>query len=236
MKKLIFALLVLPVFLFAQNDAPNMFETTNMKVKRGMEDKFEAAVKAHNEKFHKDSLFEARLGYNVSGPNGGTYTWIMGPTNWSAMDGRPGKGAHDEDWKNVDQYVESYTAPSYWSWSNKLSHMGTAKTEKRLLWAYNIKSGHGARWAELVGKVKQVYEEKLSDEHFWVVWNDMASGKDGTDAIIIFAFENWATLDRQRDFGDLFEEVHGNGSWHTFLNSFSDCVEERVDWTRVMIR
>ncbi|MCB0663114.1 MAG: hypothetical protein KDC24_10265, partial [Saprospiraceae bacterium] len=115
MKNLIIALLVLPVFLFGQNNDPNMYEALTITVKRGMEDKFEAAVKAHNQKFHTDSLYQASLGYNESGPNGGTYTWIMGPTNWGAMDDRPGKGAHDEDWKNVDQYVESYSSPSYWS-------------------------------------------------------------------------------------------------------------------------
>lgn len=238
MKKLFFLLLLLPIYLIGQDAAaPDMYEVITMKVKRGSEDKFVEAVKAHNAKYHTDSLYHARLAYNVTGPRGGTYTWIMGPTNWTAIDARPGKGGHDEDWKNVDQYVEKYSPPSYWTYSDKLSHWveGTNK-DKRLLWAYNIKRGKGSRWAELVGKIKEVYEEKLPEESFWVVWNNMSDGNDGFDAVIIWGFENWGTLDRQRDFGALYEEVHGNGSWHTFLNEFTETVEERVDWMREMVK
>ena len=237
MKRILFALFCLPIFMFGQDSSPNMYEAITMKVKRGMDDKFVEAVKLHNEKYHTDSLYHANLAYNISGPRGGTYTWIMGPTNWSGMDARPGKGEHDEDWKNVDQYVESYTPPSYWTYSEKLSHrVPGQQLNKRLIWAYNIKRGKGARWSELVERVKKVYEEKLPDESFWVVWNNLSAGKDGFDAILIFGFEKWGTLDRERDFGDLYEEVHGNATWHTFLNEFNDTVEERVDWTREMVR
>lgn len=237
MKKLLVVLLFLPILGYTQDKSPNMYEVMTMEVKRGMEDKFEAAVKAHNEKYHKDGLYKARLAYNISGPSGGTYTWIMGPTNWSSQDMRSDQEVHDADWKNVDQYVERYYSPSYWSYSEKLSHVVPGKElNKRLIWAYNIKRGKGARWAELVEKVKKVYDEKLPDESFSVSWNKMANGNDGFDAVIIWGFEKWADMDRDRDFGDLFEEVHGNGSWHTFLNEFTDTVEERVDWTREMLK
>lgn len=213
-----------------------MYEVTTMRVKRGMDDKFIEAVKLHDQKYHADGMYAARLSYNISGPQGGTYSWIMGPSNWSAMDTRPGKGAHDEDWKNVDQYVESYNPPSYWSYSEKLSHVVSGKnTDKRLIWAYNLKKGKGARWSELVQNIKEVYEKKLPEESFWVVWNKMAAGKDGVDVCLIFGSENWGALDRDRDFGDLYEEVHGNGTWHTFLNEFNETVEERTDWLREMV-
>lgn len=235
MNKILITLLFLPAFMFGQDNSPNMFEVTTMTVKRGMEDKFEAAVKQHNEKFHKDGMYHATLAYNINGPMGGTYSWIMGPLNWAALDNRPGKGAHDEDWKNVDQYVEKYNAPTLWSMSSKLSHWKEDKPlNKRIIWAYDIKSGKNARWAELVEKVKKVYEAKLPNESFRVAWNSMAPGNGGTNAVIIWGFENWAVLDRDRDFGDLFEEVHGNGSWHTYLNDFNDTVEERIDWMREM--
>jgi hypothetical protein len=139
MKNLFFVFLIIPFFVFGQSNTPNMYEVVNIKVKRGMEDKFEAAVKSHNEKFHTDSLYQAFLTYNISGPTGGTYTWIMGPTNWGAMDTRPDEGAHNDDWKNVDQYVESYSSPSYWSYSEKLSHwVEGSNNDKRLIWAYNL--------------------------------------------------------------------------------------------------
>jgi len=39
-------------------------------------------------------------------------------------------------------------------------------------------------------------------------------------------------MDRKSNFGKEYEEVHGEGSWHTFLNAFSETVEGRVDWLR----
>jgi hypothetical protein len=237
MKNVFFILLFLPLLCFSQEENPaNLYETMNITVKKGQEDAFEAAVKAHNASFHKaDGEYSARLFYNINGPSGGQYTWVMGPTSYTAMDTRPGEGAHDEDWKKVDKHVESYGTPGYWSLSTKLSHMAEAKTPKRLIWMYDIKRGQGARWAELVGKVKQVYAEKRPTENFWVVWNDFANTKAGMDAVIIFPFEKWAWMDRQSKFYMDYEAVHGEGTWHHFLNQFNETINGRVDWMREIV-
>ena len=236
MKKLLFLLLCLPLIAFGQEDnQPNLYQVVNIHVKTGQDDAFKAAVKAHNMKFHpEDGLYHARLFYNLNGPTGGTYSWIMGPTTWTAMDTRPGKGAHDDDWDtNVVTHVEKFDSPTYWSYSEKLSQdIENVSPAKRLIWMYDIRKGQGARWSELVGKVKKVYEEKRPTEPFWVVWNEFANTNAGMDAAIIFAFDNWAWMDRNSKFGEEYEAVHGPGSWHNFLNEFSDTVDGRVDWLR----
>jgi hypothetical protein len=217
---------------------PNLFEVVNIHVKKGMDDAFKAAVKAHDEKFHSsDGLYSARLFYNLNGHSGGTYSWIMGPTTWTAMDTRPGKGAHDDDWKKVEALVEHFDSPTYWSFSTELSQaIDGVSPEKRMIWMYDIKRGQGARWAELVGKVKKVYNEKRPTESFWVVWNEFADSKAGMDAAVIFAFDNWAWMDRNSDFGKEFDEVHGDGTWHHFLNEFGDVTDGRVDWLREQVK
>lgn len=160
----------------------------------------------------------------------------MGPTNWAAMDNRPGEGPHDDSWDDVDQYVESYTPPSYWSFSDKLSHIAREEGySKRLLWVYDIKSGQGARFAELMGKVKKVYQEKRPDESYWVVWNEFANTKQGWDVAVIFGMDKWAEMDENSAFAPLFEEVHGAGTWHNFLNDFMSTVDGRVDWIRAVV-
>ncbi len=234
MKNLIILLFCIPVMLFGQDaNAPNLYEVITMEVKRGQEDAFEAAVKAHNEKFHGEGMYPASLNYNINGPWGGQYTWIMGPTSWTAMDTRPGKGAHDDDWKNVDQYVESYDGPGYWSMSSSLSHIAEGPNpSKRLIWVYDIKSGEGTRWTELVGQVKEVYAEKFSDEHFWVVWNEFSDTAKGWDVAVIFPFEKWAWMDEDNNFRDKFEEVHGKNTWDHFLDEFRTTINGRVDWLR----
>jgi hypothetical protein len=207
----------------------------NITVKAGQEDAFEAAVKAHNEMYHGEGLYKARLAYELNGPDAGTYSWIMGPTNYTAMDSRPGKGAHDDDWAKVSAFVEEFGAPTYWSLDRELSSLQSTTGQKRVIWMYDIKSGQGSRWAELVGKVKKVYTEKRPTETFIVVWNEFADTKAGRDAAVIFGFDKWAWLDRDANFGADYEAVHGAGSWHNFLNEFNDTIDGRVDWMRSFV-
>jgi hypothetical protein len=160
----------------------------------------------------------------------------MGPTTWTAMDDRPKETAHKGDWDKVREMVKKFESPTYWKFSNKLSQ--TVENEsppKRLIWSYDIKRGESARWAELVGKVKEVYEAKRPEEHFWVVWNQFANGPDGSDAVIIFAFDKWSWMDRESKFWKDYEEVHGEGSWYNFINQFRGTVDGRVDWLRERI-
>jgi hypothetical protein len=234
MKSLLICLMLCPFMLFAQDEIPsNMFEVINMKVKSGQEDAFEAAVKAHNEKFHPEGPYNATLHYNINGPNGGMYSWIMGPTNWTAQDTRPGEGAHDDDWaNNVGQHVESGSTPSYWVRNAKLSHMAEGDMgSKSVIWVYDIKRGKGAQFEELIGKVRDVYEAKRPDESFSFGWNAFANN-DGLDAYIVWPMDKWAELDEPSTFAGLYEEVHGKGTWHSFLNHIQECVVSRVDWIR----
>lgn len=238
MKRLLFMLLCFPMIAVSQEDTqPNLFEVVNIHVKQGQEKAFEAAVKTHNKQFHPEgSEYRARLFYNINGPNGGTYAWIMGPTTWTAMDSRPAEGPHDADWAKVEAMVEEFETPNYWAFSDELSQViENVSPAKRLIWVYDIKRGQSERWSELVGKVKKVYEAKRPTEPFWVVWNEFADSRGGMDAAIIFAFDKWSWMDRKSNFRKEYEEVHGEGSWHNFLNEFSDTVEGRVDWLRERI-
>lgn len=238
MKNLLFVLLCFPLIVFSQEEQlGSLFEVVNIHVKLGQEKEFEAAVKSHNKKFHPEGGdHHARLFYNINGPNGGTYSWILGPTSWTAMDNRPAKGEHDADWAKVVAMVEKFEGSSYWRFSNELSQdIENLSPSKRLIWMYDIKRGQSARWSDLVAKVKEVYEAKRPSEPFWVVWNEFADTRSGMDAVIIFPFEKWSWMDRESNFSKEFEEVHGEGSWYTFMNQFRETVDGRVDWLRERI-
>ena len=229
--------LMIPSLVMGQADEPSLYEVVRIKVKPGQEKAFEAAVKSHNEKFHGEGQFRAGLAYNINGPFGGTYSWIMGPTNYTAMDTRPAKGAHDDDWMKVDAFAEEISPPTYWSFDTKLSQtVQNEADDKDLIWVFDIKSGQNARWAELVGKVKEVYEKKRPNESFRVVWNEFSDTKLGHDAVILFGMSKWGWLDQNRDFGKIFDEVHGPNTWHNFLNDFSACVDGRIDFLREDIK
>ena len=42
-------------------------------------------------------------------------------------------------------------------------------------------------------------------------------------------------MDHKSKFSKEYEVVHGQGSWHNFLNEFNDTIDGRVDWMREMI-
>lgn len=234
MKTLLLLVFCLPLTLFGQDEKqPSLYELVNITAKSGQEEAFETAVKAHNSKYHADGPHEAQLAYNINGPTGGTYTWIMGPTTWTDMDNRPIKGAHDEDWKKVLALTEHTESPTYWTVNRKLTQVSSSLTNsKQLIWLYDIKTGQYDRFFELLAKVKEVYEKKRANETFMVCTNEFANTKMGQDAAIIFSFDKWSWLDEESMFSKDYEEVHGEGSFHNFLNALTDSVEGRIDWLR----
>jgi hypothetical protein len=132
--------------------------------------------------------------------------------------------------------VEEFSPPTYWSLDSKLTQVAEGQDiSKRLIWVYDIKPGQSARWAELIGKIKKVYEEKRAGETFIVVWNNFADTKAGMDAAVIFGFDKWAWMDRNSNFSKLYEEVHGEGKWRHFMNEFNETINGRVDWMRVYV-
>ena len=239
MKQMLIILLMFPFLIFGQNTSePGLYEVVYLKVKPGQEKAFEAAVKKHNLEYHKDgTIHHADLRYVINGPYGGHYSWIMGPTNFTAMDTRPGKGSHDEDWQNVVQYVESNTNPTYWSTDWELSFQGTnvsngATTSKSLIWIYDLKEGRSQKFSALVTQVKKVYQAKRPNESLFVYWNEFSDTKAGKDVAVVFPFNKYAWLDRSPTFKGQFEAVHGAGTYDLFLSEFRECVNGRVDFLR----
>ena len=235
MKNLIIALLCFPLVAFSQ-EAPeaNLFEVVTLYPKQGQSQALEDAIKAHNEKYHPEGDHHASLSYNINGPNGGSYSWIMGPTSWTAMDSRPAKEGHDADWAKVEEMTRWVESPNYWRYSSKLSHDNgeEASPSKRLIWVYDLKRGQARRWAELVEKIKKVYEEKRPTETMWVYWNAFATGDEGNDAAFVFPFDSWSWMDRDSNFGKEYEEVFGENTWDYFLKEYRATLDSRVDFIR----
>ncbi len=233
MKKLILLLLCIPMLSFAQTEPEtNLFLVVHLTVKKGMDNEFEASVKAHNEAYHGEGLYFASVYNNINGPFGGTYAWVMGPTNYSALDTRPQDEAHDADWEKVLEYVDDVSTPMYMSLDRGLSNIPEAiPGDKSLLWIYDVAKGKYPRFAELVSKVNEVYKASRPDEYMAIVWNEFANN-DGHDVAIVWSFDKWAFLDDNRKFSIEYEAVHGSGSWMNFLNEFEECIDGRQDFIR----
>jgi hypothetical protein len=201
-------------------------EAQMMMPKRGMEDKFEAAVLAHNKKFHPDGPYAAALRKIEYGPKTGWYVWVMGPVPFTSLDTRPTKeNGHQEDWdKNIDPLVESYGPTNLMGYHPELSYgLDLFKKAKHYeLWMVDLKDGQYYRFKALCEKLRKVYES-MGNTAFLVMDNQLHEQK-GTDVALIWSFNSYS--DWQKDPGPkaAYEKAYGEGTWDLMIRDWMDII------------
>lgn len=211
------------------NDKPTtVVETMYMLPKRGMDDKMEAAVKAHDMKFHPAGQYQAALRKVEYGDKAGWYVWIFGPTTYSAIDTRPKKeGGHDTDWStNVDPLIDQYGATSLWEPNAELSYGYDMinKSNYYETWAVWVKPGQMYRFKAIAEKLKKVFE--AGGTRGFVIFNNPLHTKESADVGIVWTFNSFE--DWSKDWGTktAFEKMYGEGSWQHMLDEWNDIVKD----------
>jgi len=226
---LLIVALFVAVSAFPQADAgsaPLAIETLNLLPKRGMEDKFEAAVVAHNKKYHADGAYIAGLRKIEYGEKAGWYVWVLGPTAYGTLDKPLGKtNGHEDDWNNtVDPLVDQYGPSGFWNYNADLSYgLDIFRNSKHYeTWGVNLKPGQYYRFKELAGKLKKVYES-MKTTAFIVVENNLHK-PDGADIALIWSFNTYA--DWQMDPGPkaTYEKMYGEGSWQHMIDDWMSMI------------
>lgn len=210
---------------FAQTDYVQI-EVMSVTPKADKLDLFKKGIAAHNKKFHPAGPYHASVSYNITGPNSGSYTWFMGPTTWTQMDKRPGKGEHDLDWeKNVTPYTQSVGAISYWRQNKNINYQpegAPTATKSRVRFHY-VRPGQMDRFMEQMKKVMDVNKAMKSKMSFQV-WTHYGF-TDGPNVVTVSDFATWSALDSGENFSVEFEKVHGTGSWERFIQELDLCIE-----------
>jgi hypothetical protein len=218
---------------FAQTGAekPTMVtESMYLMPKQGMEDKFEAAVKAHDTKFHPDGQYKAGLRKVEYGDKAGWYVWVFGPTTYSAIDARPAKeGGHDADWAaTVDPLVAEYGATQLWEPNAELSYgMDMLKTAKYYeVWAVKIKRGEYYRFNAIAEKLKKTYES--IGKSAFVIFNNPLHTANSADVAILWSFNSYDEWSKDSGAKQAFEKLYGDNSWQHMLDEW---LAVSVDYT-----
>jgi hypothetical protein len=233
MKKitLMIAAVLITAGAFAQpmNDKPTtVVETMYIMPKRGMEDKMEAAIKAHDTKFHPDGQYQAGLRKVEYGDKAGWYVWIFGPTTYASIDSRPKKeGGHDVDWStNVDPLIETYGATSLWEYQPDLSYGYDMikKSKYYEMWAIKLKPGQMYRFNAISEKMKKVFEAE--GKRGFVIFKNPLHTAEGADVGIVWTFNSFD--DWSQDWGTKagFEKLYGAGSWQHMFDEWNDIVKD----------
>jgi hypothetical protein len=220
-------LLVCSIFAQTNTDKPTtVLETMYIMPKRGMEDKFEAAVKAHDTKFHPDGKYAASLRKVEYGEKAGWYVWVFGPTTYSAIDTRPAKeGGHAADWSaTIDPLVETYGETRLSELDENLTYgFDALKTAKyREVWMVDLKRGEYYRFKDLAEKLKKAYES-LGTGSF-VVYNNVFHTTGGSDVALVWGFNSYDEWSKDMGAMKAFEKLYGTGSWQNMLKEWNEIV------------
>jgi len=213
----------------AQNNTEKpatILESMYIMPKRGMEEKFETAVKAHDAMFHPEGKYTAGLRKVEYGEKAGWYVWVFGPTTYSALDTRPTKeGGHEADWSTtIDPLVETYGETRLSELDVNLTYAYDAMklAKYREVWGVDLKSGEMYRFKALVEKIKKAYET-LGTGSF-VVFNNVIHSPNSPDVALVWGFNSYDEWSKDMGVMTAYEKLYGTGSWQNMLKEWQDII------------
>jgi hypothetical protein len=222
-----FAILMLAGTVLAQTgtEKPTLVtETMYLMPKRGMEDKFEAAVKAHDAKFHPDGPYKAGLRKVEYGSKAGWYVWVFGPTAYASIDSRPAKeGGHDADWSaTVDPLVETYGDTQLWEFNSDLSFGADILKNSKYYEAWNVKLKRGEyyRFKAIAENLKKTYESM--GKGAFLVYNNPLHTADNGDVALLWSFNSYDEWSKDSGVKESYEKLFGANSWQHMLDEWLD--------------
>lgn len=211
MKNLLFVfVLLISVQLGAQeDDGYVMFQTILLTPKDGAGQDLRAGIKAHNDKFHQEGAQAVNVWQISSGPNFGSLLWVKGPLTWTDMDTPLEADGHMDDWRaNVTPHAD-LEAMEYWRILDDMSYMPDGFAPKMIQVRYfDIQQQKGNNARHLASTHLKLYQEKNMDMGLQVFSNQANAG-DGRDWAMIWYHDSWASLDKDRNYWDTYEEMFG---------------------------
>lgn len=215
-----------------------VFENLYLLPKRGMEDKFEAAIKAHNQKFHPDGPYKAVLRKVEYGEKAGWYVWVFGPATYSALDTRPDKeNGHADDWsKTVDPLIETYGNSTLWELNEDLSFGREIMKNSNYyeVWIVDLKRDQYYRFKPLTEKLKKAYE--AAGKTAFLIYNNPLHTGDNADVALLWSFNSYDEWSKDPGVKDSYEKLYGAGSWQNMVNEWMDITVDYKSEIRKIIK
>ena len=193
-------------------------------------------MRKHNQTYHKSGAHKATVFDISTGPNTGKIVWEMGPLTFADLDTRPSVGGHDEDWRdNIMPYIKKMNTREYWKEDAKLSNTSMLDGDNSkypiLYIRYNeVARGHGYSVDNLLKQISATIKA-LDGVNPWGMYdNQFRQGFDIGRHIATVGFnKNWAELDQDNNFKEVFLKLHGDNSWDAFQRGLEDTFQNSWD-------
>lgn len=230
---LFLAIMVFSVFTFAQDDGDYiMFENSRFVVKTDKYVEFSKAIANHNKTWHANGPAHVNIWYVAVGKNAGDMIASGGPLTFTDVDNMSFGKDHMEDWlKNVMPNIKYMKETNYWKMDKKHSYSPEGqdgRSTKLSIAVYDLKPYNSYRFKAILDQVIKVYQDKKYDRGISVYWPEFNIMSE-QDVAIVWPFENYASFDEDNKFKADFQEVHGEGSWQSFLDELRDVIDGRSD-------
>lgn len=223
MKKVFFTLAFVALSFMAVNAQADykMYLTLMLEPKLDQISQFEENLAAHNKKYHSEGYHKAGVWTIMSGSNSGKYAWVMGPVTFTDFDSREMGKDHDADWNdNILALCSDVSEIEWLKYKPELSYTPEGSDSgKDIFTVYDVTRGQGYRFEAVIKQAVEVYKAKAYPDYFRVYYSEFASNSN-RDIAISTGFKTWASLDEPSTFKKDFEEVHGEGSWFTFIEEY----------------
>jgi hypothetical protein len=181
-------------------------------------------MRKHNQTYHNQGAHKATV-YNIStGPNAGKIIWEMGSLTYSDLDTRPSVGGHDEDWRdNIDPYIKKTNTVEYWKADKKLNNTdmldGDNSKYPILFFRYwEVEPGQGFNINTFFKKVSETVKALDGVNPWGIYYNEFRQGDLGRHIATVGFSPNWADFDRDVNWVETFEKLHGENSWQNHIN------------------
>lgn len=226
-------LIAMPFLSFSQEEQqedkapPPVMELITLFPKSDAGDALKESMKAHNDMYHKEGPFQARVYSPFTGDRIGQLFWVMGPTSWTAMENRPSEGGHDEDWaKNITPHMERPPIIEYIKLDTKRSFFPADFSLNNIyIWWIDLKPFQSYRFEAMLDDILDVYKESIPDQPYGVYWNTLGDSDSGNDVMIAWYFDSLEWMDTDREFAKKFIDMKGPGEWVNFLDEWRDILD-----------
>ena len=213
----------------------NLVQSILLKPKNGMVTQFEAAMKAHNVKYHsapgKTFVFQF-----ISGEKMGFYQVAFPATSWAEMDNMKPNPAHQQD-------IETGIAPKLevnegWIFSRRIDSLSHGdqnwEIAKSRMTYWHIKRGKMQELASWIRKIKLVLDENKDPRNI-TVYSKLMAGSDGQFILVTRYKDGWKEMEPNfyTPIKDLFIKAYSAAEWDSYVKLWDECVEKEETYMRV---
>ena len=208
-------LLILAFFISFQvtaqeeDDGYVMYQTILLTPKDGQGQQLRAGLKGHNDQFHQEGAQAVNVWQINSGPRFGSLLWVKGPLTWTDMDAPLEEGGHMDDWRANVAPNADLEVMEFWRMADGMNYSPEGFTPELIVMRYfDIKPQKGDNASDIWDSIFKLYQEKNWDTGLQI-YSNQANAGDGRDWAILWFHENWASMDKDRDFFGAYEEMYG---------------------------